>query len=418
MENAIIVNNGLKIDMKNGTLGSSTVGVKIRIGNTVYTVPNFGDIPATYGFNSVIFYNIITNSIVLSTSIAVPSAHLYELCRWVNEAKKWIGNDGNIQVTLSDANTNWNLNKQLYFSPHNEKRIVIDLINSVIEIPSYLHWIYSDTLNNASLTSPQTIDFSSIPNSRTVYLYFDQTNMTFIASADTVKPSNGNRNLYFVTSFRKEATKEAKASYNLNAILFVTANDSEIDKIFRLGTSLTFSLSNSAKLKEVLNQNVEIINAGINGSQVVSTGSNPMCIRINQMPSDTKLLIFEAGTNDTNSTLGSLSPIGSVFDDTTFYGAYQKTIETAYSINPSVRILCIIPSRSYLPGLIQVDRSHIITAIKETTLQYGIPTLNLHDEMGVNELNQHVYYTDLLHYKDFAKLTVERLTGNAIKNYY
>lgn len=415
MEQAIIINNGLKIDMLNGTIGSSTGGVKIRIGASVYTVPNFGNIPATYGFSSVIFYNIVTNSIVVSTSVEPPKTHFYELCRWVNEAKKWIGNEGNIQITLSDANVNWNLEKFLFIgSLNNSKKIVIDLNNQTIEIPSFLHWIYSDSLNNQSLTTPQTIDFSAIPNSRTVYVYFDKTENIFIASPDTVKPTNGNRELYFVTSFRKEATKEANVTFNQGAILMVTANDSEIIKWTALGDSLTFGGGWQPKAIELLGQKIELVNMGVNGSTMTGNSNNSMVMRSVNIPSDTKLLTIFGGTNDTNQTIGTIGN----YDTTTFIGAYQTTIENAYTINPSMRIILVIPSKSWDSNLVEVDRLAIRNAIYEVAKRYGLPTVNLYDEMGMNEFNQQIYLSDRLHYNDNGKLTVGRIFAEKIKQYF
>jgi len=414
MENAIIINNGLKINMKNGTLGSSVIGIKIRIRASVYTVPNFGDIPATYTHATIIYYDIITNSIVVGTSSDQNKSHFYELCRWVVDAKKWIGNDGNIQVTLSDANTNWNLNRQLLFSSPSDKRIIIDLVNGTIEIPSYLHWIFSDSLNNGTLTTPQTIDFSSIQNSVSVYVYYDQTNNNFIASSHIVKPVNGNRNLYFVTSFRKEATKTATSSFNCDVIRFVSANDSEIVKWTALGDSLTFGGGWQQKAIELLGQKIELINMGVNGSTMTNVNANSMVNRAVNIPNDTKLLTIFGGTNDTGQVIGAIGN----YDTTTFIGAYQTIIENAYNINPSMRIILVIPSKSWDVNMIEVDRLDIRNAIYEVAKRYGLPTVNLYDEMGMNDFNQHIYLSDRLHYNDTGKLTVGRIFGNAIKNYY
>jgi hypothetical protein len=415
---AIIVNNGLKIDMKNGTLGSAVVGIKIRIGNSIYTVPNFGDIPATYNFNSVIYYNIITNSIVLSTSIAVPAEHLYELCRWVQEAKKWIGNDGNIQVTLQDVNVTWNLSKVIYLSKaNNVGYLVIDRVNKTITIPANLSWIYSDTLDQSWLTTAQVLNYSTLATSRTLYLYFNRVTNTFIFQRDNVKPSNTNDSLYFVTSFYNNVNNSSTISFNNEAIRVIENNAFTIKKIWCLGDSLTAFGGWQEIVKEIIGQQNEVINAGFSGSKVISGFPSSMSLRISTMPIDTDVLVFFGGTNDDASLIGSILPIGSSFDDTTFYGGYQKVIETAYSINPKVVVFCVVPPREYVgnpPSLL--NKEGILTAVREVAKLYGIKTIDLDSEMGLNELNQNQYLIDLLHFTDFGKNKVGRLIGNTIKN--
>lgn len=413
---AIIYNKGLIIDMVNNTYETVYAGLKVLVGSTQYTVARVLTTSVTYAWNSVFWFDKSTLTIGLGTISDVVGNNRYILAYYSNDLKLWLFNEGNITIKYQTINVPWKMNNFLYMHiPTQNKKALIDTVNKKVIIKSYSYFLKSDTLTQYNNTADVTLDYSAIPSNREVYIYFDASTNTFLISDDQNKPANGDRVLYFVTSFRNHTFTEIYPSFNQNAFISYTTNDSEIAEWTALGDSLTYGGGWTDKAITLLKQNITLNNMGVNGSQMTGTGSSPMVTRIDTMSPTTKLLTIFAGTNDTNNPVGD---INNPKDTTTFIGSYKTCIEKAYTINPNVRILIIVPSRSFNTDLTEVNRSHIVQAVKDVAKFYGLPYLDLYDKLGMNAINQHIYLSDKLHYNDVGKNTVGRMVAEFIKQHY
>lgn len=395
--------------------------VLVSIGKDIFSIAVQPIVNFTFAYNSVIYYKKSTNEILVGLPSDLNNLDNFIVSIWVNTLndKKWIYNSENMILKLADANVNWDVSKTLRLSSNTHAtKFIIDQINETITIPSYSDWLYSDTLLLGRLLAPQMLSYSAVFNDKMVYLYYNATTSQMVIGNNVTQPSNTNDKLYFVTSFKKN-TGNGKANLSLNptGFIIISKTDEEIIEITALGDSNTFGGGWTTGIQEVLNQKIILNNLGVNSSKVLNDSSSSMSVRCATIPASTKLLIIAGGTNDTASTVGNLQAVGP-YNDATFIGAYQKIIETAYSINSSMRILIIIPSRSYTAGVVQVDRSHILAAIKQVAKKYAIPFVDLHDQMGVNEQNQSIYLTDMLHYTAVGKNVLKRMISSAIKSYY
>ena len=123
--------------------------------------------------------------------------------------------------------------------------------------------------------------------------------------------------------------------------------------------------------------------------------------------SDKDLVIIAAGTNDfkLNVPLGDKGESGDIsFDDTTFYGAYRKSIEKILSVNPTIRIVLFTPlqrdNSDYDVNTTNGSGHKLIdyvNAIIEIGEMYGVPIVDLYRNSGITKLNLSQFTTDGLH---------------------
>lgn len=415
-------NNRFVVNMLANTWTINFGGVKVNIGKDTFTVPAQTATAYTFVFNSCFYYKKSTNQILTGafSSSLINNIDHFIISIWDNDAKRWIFNETNMILSLSDANSPFNLSRKLYVTPTSfSLKLVLDTKARSITIPAFTIFQFSDDMTTASLSVAQTLTYST--TNRNYYLYYDRTNSTFLLSDNITRPTNANRALYFVTNFRlNNATSDVvELTENANAIVVVTNKDSELLEITGLGDSNTFGGGWTTGIGEYLNQRIIFNNMGVNGS----TMTNPLGSTVNSMearsvniPATTKLLIIMGGTNDTSLPLGTLTA-SAPYNIQTFIGAYQTVIERAYSINSSMRIVLFVPMRSYVSG-VQVNRDNIVNAVKSIGLKYAIPVLDLHNEMGINEFNQSIYFSDQLHLNDVGKGLLKRIASEKIKEIF
>ena len=112
-----------------------------------------------------------------------------------------------------------------------------------------------------------------------------------------------------------------------------------------------------------------------------------------------------SGANDErkNTPLGELLPIGSVFDESTFYGAIQSAIEFILSKKPSMKIILMTPIKGwiYAPNGYEYPRTEDgditpkwANAIKEIANLYSLPVCDWYNKSGINLLNREIYIND------------------------
>ncbi len=114
---------------------------------------------------------------------------------------------------------------------------------------------------------------------------------------------------------------------------------------------------------------------------------------------NTDIVTITSGANDYNDitsgteTLGSIAPIGSTFDETSFYGALQSAIEYILAQNMNIKIILITPIKGWFPiGILPEDYAN---AIKEVGKLYSLPVCDWYNESGINDITKSIYIGDI-----------------------
>ena len=132
-------------------------------------------------------------------------------------------------------------------------------------------------------------------------------------------------------------------------------------------------------------------------------------------------VFLEGGVNDfvksSQVTVGELAPIGSAFDTTTIYGAWQSAVEHILTNYPSVLIYMDIPAIAWTSaGLFPYSTAKIKGEIAEL---YNLPCLDLYKKSGINEVNRDYWYCDdvsktnwRLHFNDYGNALIgQKIAG-------
>lgn len=132
-------------------------------------------------------------------------------------------------------------------------------------------------------------------------------------------------------------------------------------------------------------------------------------------------VFLEGGVNDfvkaSSVTIGEIQPIGSTFDTTTVYGAWQSAIEYILTNYPSVLIYMDIPAIAWTSaGLFPYSVAKIKGEIAEL---YHLPCLDLYKNAGINEVNRDYWYCDdveltnwRLHFNDYGNVLIgQKIAG-------
>lgn len=108
------------------------------------------------------------------------------------------------------------------------------------------------------------------------------------------------------------------------------------------------------------------------------------------------LVTFLTSINDFGQSrqLGTVAPIGSSFDESTFCGAYQAMIEDVINRFPTLKIGIIIPYKVWNNNLGGMMPRTFAEKTIEIAQLYSLPYLNLYDESQINELNKDELFVD------------------------
>ena len=122
------------------------------------------------------------------------------------------------------------------------------------------------------------------------------------------------------------------------------------------------------------------------------------------------LCTIACGTNDfkLNVPLGTLGVIGDTnFDDTTFYGAYRKSIEYILTNSPTIRLVLMTPLQRDNDGY---DVNYVnsvgcklidyVNAVKALGQMYGLPVCDMYANSGFTKKTLNTYTIDGLHPND------------------
>ena len=146
-----------------------------------------------------------------------------------------------------------------------------------------------------------------------------------------------------------------------------------------------------------------VANGSANGSGTVTTAHT-----VDYTNYD--LCIIAGGTNDfkLNVPIGKIGAVGDAdFDDTTFCGAYQKTVEHILNQKPTIRICLFTPLQRNNGGY-DVNTTNAVghklidyvNAIKAIGEMYALPVCDIYANSGINMLNLSIYTMDGLHPND------------------
>lgn len=101
---------------------------------------------------------------------------------------------------------------------------------------------------------------------------------------------------------------------------------------------------------------------------------------------------FRTGTE----RVGEILPIGSAFDETTFYGSIQSAVEHILNAKPTVKLYLITPIKGWsgTDGSMEMPVEYP-NAIKEIGKLYSLPVCDWYAESGINSLTKSVYIGDI-----------------------
>jgi hypothetical protein len=128
-------------------------------------------------------------------------------------------------------------------------------------------------------------------------------------------------------------------------------------------------------------------------------------------------VFLEGGVNDfvksSQITIGEIASIGSAFDTSTVYGAWQSAIEYILTNYPSVLIYMDIPAMAWIHQADDIFPYDIAKIKGEIANLYNIPCLDLYKTGGINVINRDYWYCDdvtstnwRLHFNDLGNALV------------
>lgn len=164
---------------------------------------------------------------------------------------------------------------------------------------------------------------------------------------------------------------------------------------------------------------ITAINQGVSGQT-----SQEICARIRAYDfSSVDAVFLEGGVNDFvvsgDANIGELLPIGSTFDTSTVYGAWQSAIEYIVTNYPQVKIFIDIPAIAWrrTDTIFPYTTAEIKGRVADL---YNLPCLNLYKTAGITVLNRAYWYCDdvaetgwYLHFNDYGN----RLLGEMMAEY-
>jgi len=164
---------------------------------------------------------------------------------------------------------------------------------------------------------------------------------------------------------------------------------------------------------------VPVINNIAVGGRWMS-GSGGMWKEKDNVTTTTELITIMGGTNDQggNATIGTLQPVGSAFNTNTFVGAYQTLIEGLLARIPKAIIILLTPSRAWTDNTGTTERTSMkeyADMVKQIGQFYGLPVVDLYNEMGLNKLTQSIYLGDGLHPSVAGKRRIAALLLGTIR---
>lgn len=137
--------------------------------------------------------------------------------------------------------------------------------------------------------------------------------------------------------------------------------------------------------------------------------------RVATIPTDTDILIIEAGVNDWASTTAS-----SATGEALFLNSYKSMLSKIITRIPNAKIFCCVcPYFSTGDNATNTESfNKHRDLIRQASNEYGCTVIELKNNMGVNSININTFSSDGLHYnKDDGKRRVTNTVIDAINSY-
>lgn len=157
------------------------------------------------------------------------------------------------------------------------------------------------------------------------------------------------------------------------------------------------TLESGVKVKGYQSYLEEMLGLTITNQGVSGNTTPQVCTRIKAFDfTGYDLVTLMSGTNDfrdaSTEQIGIIQTIGSIFDETTFIGAYQTMIESILTRYPNIRIQIFTPFMVWRNGVLMPET--YIDALKSVGELYGIPVLDLYHNSGINDLTKGLFIVD------------------------
>lgn len=124
--------------------------------------------------------------------------------------------------------------------------------------------------------------------------------------------------------------------------------------------------------------------------------------------SDVYAVSITSGYNDhkhPTEMIGTVQPIGSTFDVSTYAGAMQASVEHVIASNPKTKIFLIAPIRGWYSATVAANfRDEVknetilsikyVNVVKQIGALYGVQVIDFYNEVGFNYLNRYTFLGD------------------------
>ena len=139
-----------------------------------------------------------------------------------------------------------------------------------------------------------------------------------------------------------------------------------------------------------------VINQGVSGNTMQQISTRIKAYDFTAVDACTIM----GGTNNyrdqEEGSLGSVLPLGSTFDENTFTGSLQSSIEYILTSKPDIKLFILSPIKGWYAS--ESERTPMTTEIPDIIFElaelYGLPVCDLYRESGINELTESAYIVD------------------------
>ena len=139
-----------------------------------------------------------------------------------------------------------------------------------------------------------------------------------------------------------------------------------------------------------------VINQGVSGNTMQQISARIKAYDFTAVDACTIM----GGTNNyrdqEEGALGSVLPLGSTFDENTFTGSLQSSVEYILTSKPDIKLFLLAPIKGWYAN--EAGRTPMTTEISDTVFEvaelYGLPVCDLYRNSGINELTESAYIVD------------------------
>lgn len=312
------------------------------------------------------------------------------------------------------------------------KKVIVDRINKKLIFPD--GGTFNIQVSNGVYKLKIAGTEMDLSSSNGNYLFFDRTKSKIVTQTSYVSTSNEISYLGYInfgTNFAIDLNMNYMVKdYSLQAKyagqFFAALGDSTVNG--DNGQGKTDNSWSWVSYMGYLCGFSDVENDGVNASRVTKGTSrdDSLVERYDQIKNKDFVTVM-AGVNDfvNNMPLGKISSIGSQYDVTTFYGAYQTIVEGLKANNPNAKLLLITPMKvnndrasSFKENSLGLKQIAYINAIKEVAELYGLRVHDLYGYAGFSPFldSDEIYTHDKQHPTELGyKVLAEQIAGTINK---